>query len=178
MFALVMSEDRKSMQARRDEIIEALRVLPEQIRQVLTLDQQVLELAKTIYKQKSLLIMGRGYNFSTCLEGALKVKELSYMHCEGIMSGELKHGPLAMVDESLPVVMVVAKDPVYTKSLNALQQVVARAGKPIIVADENVPDSDLMNLKNVLRPFITSEPPQESIMDCCLTVTAYYNLRK
>lgn len=66
------------------------------------------------YKQKSLLVMGRGYNFATCLEGALKVKELSYMHCEGIMSGELKHGPLAMVDKTMPICMIVCKDQVYT----------------------------------------------------------------
>lgn len=57
--------------------------------------------------------MGRGYNFATCLEGALKIKELSYMHCEGIMSGELKHGPLAMVDEDMTIVMVICKDKIY-----------------------------------------------------------------
>lgn len=125
--------------------------------------------------------MGRGYNYATCLEGALKVKELSYMHCEGIMSGELKHGPLAMVDETMPIVMIVCKDQVYTvscflfrrldngwmealtfrrglerkspfqKSLNALQQVVARKGRPIIICDDRVPDADLCGLEHVLR---------------------------
>ncbi|KAK6012046.1 hypothetical protein OSTOST_22814, partial [Ostertagia ostertagi] len=62
-------------------------------------------------------------------------RELSYMHCEGIMSGELKHGPLAMVDENLRICMIICKDTVYSKSLNALQQVVARGGAPIIIAD-------------------------------------------
>lgn len=80
---------------------------------MLKLDGQVLEIAKKIYKEKSLLVMGRGYNFATCLEGALKIKELSYIHCEGILSGELKHGPLAMVDEKLCIVMVICKDQVY-----------------------------------------------------------------
>ena len=60
--------------------------------------------------------MGRGFNFATCLEGALKIKELSYMHCEGIMSGELKHGPLAMVDENRRICMVVCSDSVYKVS--------------------------------------------------------------
>jgi glucosamine--fructose-6-phosphate aminotransferase (isomerizing) len=151
MFALVVSEDRISLQPRRAEIMEALEKLPDQIRQVLALDDAVNELAQKMYHQKSLLVMGRGYNYATCMEGALKVKELSYMHCEGIMSGELKHGPLAMVDETMPIVMILCKDQVYTKSLNALQQVVARKGRPILICDERVPVDDLCNLEHVLR---------------------------
>ncbi|KJH44352.1 putative glutamine-fructose-6-phosphate transaminase [Dictyocaulus viviparus] len=108
--------------------------------EVLELDKEVLEIAQKFYREKSLLIMGRGFNFATCLEGALKIKELSYMHCEGIMSGELKHGPLAMVDEELCICMIICSDSVYKKSLNALQQVIARGGAPIIIADRSVPE--------------------------------------
>lgn len=151
MFALVVSEDRISLQPRRAEIMQALEKLPDQIRQVLALDGSVNKLAQEMFHQKSLLVMGRGYNYATCLEGALKVKELSYMHCEGIMSGELKHGPLAMVDETMPIVMILCKDQVYTKSINALQQVVARKGRPIIICDDRVPGDDLCNLEHVLR---------------------------
>ncbi|KRZ33604.1 Glutamine--fructose-6-phosphate aminotransferase [isomerizing] 1 [Trichinella pseudospiralis] len=151
LFALVVSDDRISMQKRRLEIINALERLPDQIRQALSVDDRILELAKEIYKMKSMLVMGRGYNFATCLEAALKVKELSYMHCEGIMSGELKHGPLAMVDNNLLIIMVLCKDRVYHKSLNALQQVLARDGKPIIVCDDSVPEEDLNGLKHVIR---------------------------
>lgn len=136
MFALVMSEDRKSMAQRRQEIIQGLANLDTQIRKVLQLDEQVKEIAKDLYQHKSLLIMGRGFNFATCLEGALKVKELTYMHSEGIMAGELKHGPLALVDDSMPVMMIVMRDPVYTKCMNALQQVVSRNGRPIIICEE------------------------------------------
>ncbi|TMW47995.1 hypothetical protein DOY81_006925, partial [Sarcophaga bullata] len=136
MFALVMSEDRLSLQQRRLEIIDALLNLEHQIRHVLKLDSQVQELAKNLYQHKSLLIMGRGYNFATCLEGALKVKELTYMHSEGIMAGELKHGPLALVDDSMPVLMIVLRDPVYVKCMNALQQVTSRKGCPIIICEE------------------------------------------
>ncbi|VDP36052.1 unnamed protein product [Soboliphyme baturini] len=173
MFALVMSEDRISMQPRRVEIIQALKKLPGQIREVLKLDKDVLDLAKAIYQKKSLLIMGRGYNFATCLEGALKVKEISYMHCEGIMSGELKHGPLAMVDSSLPIVMVICKDLAYTKSLNALQQVVAREGKPIIVCDESVPVADLMNLEHVFRVPHTTDCLQNVLTIIPLQLLSY-----
>lgn len=123
MFALVMSQDRISMAPRRQEIIEGLKSLADDIKQVLALDHEVFMLAKELYKQKSLLVMGRGYNHSTCLEGALKIKELTYMHSEGILAGELKHGPLALVDKAMPVIMVITRDPVYPKCMNALQQV-------------------------------------------------------
>ncbi|GLV33917.1 Glutamine:fructose-6-phosphate aminotransferase 1 [Carabus blaptoides fortunei] len=137
MFALVMSEDRLSLRPRRKEIIEGLQRLDGQIKQVLKLDEEVQTLAKDLYQQRSLLIMGRGYNFATCLEGALKVKELTYMHSEGIMAGELKHGPLALIDNSMPVLMIIMKDdPVYVKCINALQQVTARDGRPILICQE------------------------------------------
>ncbi|XP_043272646.1 glutamine--fructose-6-phosphate aminotransferase [isomerizing] 2-like isoform X2 [Venturia canescens] len=136
MFALVMSEDRISLGTRRMQIIEALKNLDNQIREVLKLDNKVKELAKSLYQHKSLLIMGRGYNFATCMEGALKVKELTYMHSEGIMAGELKHGPLALVDDSMPVIMIVMRDPVYVKCMNALQQVTAREGRPIVICED------------------------------------------
>ena len=83
MFALVLSEDRMSFRPRRQEIISSLQNLPELIKEVLKQDDKVLNIAKQLYENRSILIMGRGYNFSTCLEGALKIKELTYMHCEG-----------------------------------------------------------------------------------------------
>ncbi|KAH8246825.1 hypothetical protein KR032_000849 [Drosophila birchii] len=143
MFALVMSEDRLSLQQRRLEIINGLSQLDEHIRTVLKLNSQVQELAKELYQHKSLLIMGRGFNFATCLEGALKVKELTYMHSEGILAGELKHGPLALVDDEMPVLMIVLRDPVYTKCMNALQQVTSRKGRPILICEEG--DTETMS---------------------------------
>lgn len=136
MFALVMSEDRLSLQQRRLDIIAGLAQLDQHIRSVLELNSQVQQLAKELYQHKSLLIMGRGFNFATCLEGALKVKELTYMHSEGILAGELKHGPLALVDDEMPVLMIVLRDPVYSKCMSALQQVTARKGRPILICEE------------------------------------------
>ncbi|CAH0546881.1 unnamed protein product [Brassicogethes aeneus] len=144
MFALVMSEDRISQRQRRKEIIDGLGKLQDQIRKVLKLDQEVKALAESLYQKRSLLMMGRGFNFATCLEGALKVKELTYMHSEGIMAGELKHGPLALIDETMPVLFIVMKDPVYIKCMNALQQVISRNGKPIIICEEN--DKETLSL--------------------------------
>jgi len=136
MFALVMSEDRISLQPRRSEIIQGLKALPDMIRTVLELDGKVQEIAKQLYEKRSLLIMGRGFNFATCLEGALKVKELTYMHSEGIQAGELKHGPLALVDSTVPIMMIITRDHVFSKCMNALQQVTARDGRPILICEK------------------------------------------
>ncbi|XP_012938215.1 glutamine--fructose-6-phosphate aminotransferase [isomerizing] 2 isoform X4 [Aplysia californica] len=137
LFGLMMSEDRISLQKRRQEIIQGLKELPEKIKNVLTMDDRILQLAKELHSEKSLLVMGRGFNYATCLEGALKIKELTYMHSEGILAGELKHGPLALVDEAMPVLMVCTRDNVFTKCVNALQQVKARHGRPIIICNAN-----------------------------------------
>jgi glucosamine--fructose-6-phosphate aminotransferase (isomerizing) len=96
MIALLLSEDFASKRQRRADIIDGLHDISQQIRSVLNKDQEIKALAKErLVGEKSLLILGRGYNFATALEGALKVKEISYMHSEGLLSGELKHGPLA-----------------------------------------------------------------------------------
>lgn len=123
MFALSLSEDRSSKQKRREDIMDGLGKISEQIKEVLKLDQPIKELcARTFKDQKSLLLLGRGSQYSTALEGALKIKEISYLHCEAVMSGELKHGVLALVDENLPIIMILTRDEIFAKSLNAYQQ--------------------------------------------------------
>jgi glutamine---fructose-6-phosphate transaminase (isomerizing) len=102
MMALELSSDRISKTARRNAIIDDLYELPRYIKETLTLDADIRKLVKeSLLNQKSLLLMGRGFQNATCLEGALKIKELSYMHSEGILAGELKHGPLALIDEDM-----------------------------------------------------------------------------
>ncbi|XP_078141228.1 glutamine--fructose-6-phosphate aminotransferase [isomerizing] 1 isoform X1 [Centroberyx gerrardi] len=147
MFALLMCDDRISMQPRRREIIQGLRVLPDLIKEVLSLDDEIQKLAAELYQQKSVLIMGRGYHYATCLEGALKIKEITYMHSEGILAGELKHGPLALIDKLMPVIMIIMRDHTYIKCQNALQQVVARQGRPIVICDKD----DYETIKNSSR---------------------------
>jgi len=141
MFALVMSEDSIKKQARRHEIIENLEILPNLIQKILDGKKHIQEICESksthLTTKPSILVMGRGYNDATCKEGALKIKELTYRHSEGIQSGELKHGPLAMVDENMPIIMVIAQDNVHQKSLNALEQIMARYGKPIVICQDN-----------------------------------------
>ncbi|XP_076021104.1 glutamine--fructose-6-phosphate aminotransferase [isomerizing] 2 [Genypterus blacodes] len=140
MFSLMMSEDRLSHQKRRLEIIHGLKVLPELIKNVLALDENIKTIANELFESKSLLVMGRGFNYATCLEGALKIKEITYMHSEGILAGELKHGPLALVDKDMPVIMIIMRDACYIKCHNALQQIIARAGRPIILCCKDDPE--------------------------------------
>ncbi|KAL5604339.1 hypothetical protein BROUX41_002311 [Berkeleyomyces rouxiae] len=137
MFALSLSEDRASKIQRREEIMQGLANISDQIKSILQQDSAIKELCAKVFKdQKSLLLLGRGSQYSTALEGALKIKEISYLHCEAVMSGELKHGVLALVDENLPIIMILTRDNLFKKSLNAYQQVAARGGKPIVICNE------------------------------------------
>jgi len=138
MMAVQLSEDRLSMKARREEIIDGLHALPTQLRQVLNQDKMYQDLAyNDLSRENSLLIMGRGYQHATCLEGALKIKEVCYMHSEGILAGELKHGPLALIDETMAVILIMTKDSLYPKVQTALSQVRARNGRPIIICNDD-----------------------------------------
>ncbi|KAF5310549.1 hypothetical protein D9619_008201 [Psilocybe cf. subviscida] len=142
MIALQLSEDRISFTERRNQIIDGLHALPGQIKEVLKLDGALQELAATVSENKSLLLMGRGYQYATCLEGALKIKEISYMHSEGILAGELKHGPLALVDENMPVIIIMTQDSLYPKVQSAFAQITARKAQPIVLCntgDEGIP---------------------------------------
>jgi glutamine---fructose-6-phosphate transaminase (isomerizing) len=129
MFALSLSEDRASKVKRREEIMDGLSKISAQIKAVLEQDQKIKQLCEDKFKnQKSLLLLGRGSQYSTALEGALKIKEISYLHCEAVMSGELKHGVLALVDENLPIIMILTRDDLFKKSLNAYQQGMSPSG--------------------------------------------------
>ncbi|XP_077457107.1 glutamine--fructose-6-phosphate aminotransferase [isomerizing] 1 [Stigmatopora argus] len=152
MFALMMCDDRISMQPRRREIIQGMKVLPDLIKEVLSLDDEIQDLATELYQQKSVLIMGRGYHYATSLEGALKIKEITYMHSEGILAGELKHGPLALVDNLMPVIMIIMKDHTYVKCQNALQQVVARQGRPVVICDRDDYESISSSCRTIKVP--------------------------
>jgi len=168
MFALSLSEDRSSKVKRREEIIDGLGKISAQIKSILEQDQKIKQLCEDKFKnQKSLLLLGRGSQYSTALEGALKIKEISYLHCEAVMSGELKHGVLALVDENLPIIMILTRDDLFKKSLNAYQQgmwasrhslstiltlciVIARGGKPIVIcnpADEEFKASEALKIE-------------------------------
>ncbi|KAI2788496.1 Glutamine--fructose-6-phosphate aminotransferase [Penicillium oxalicum] len=153
MFALSLSEDRASKQKRREEIIEGLGKVSDQFREILKLNEPIKEMCAKFFKdQKSLLLLGRGAQYPTALEGALKIKEISYLHCEAVMSGELKHGVLALVDENVPIIMILTRDNLFTKSLNAYQQVIARGGRPIVICNEDDPEFSSAQTEKIVVP--------------------------
>jgi len=136
MFALSLGEDRASKQKRREDIMNGLAHVSNQFREILKLDDKIKQMCQQFKSHKNMLLLGRGSQHATALEGALKIKEISYLHCEAVMSGELKHGVLALVDEDLPIIMILTRDRIFAKSLNAYQQVIARGGRPIIICNE------------------------------------------
>lgn len=123
MFALSLSNDSISRASRHEEIIQGLQKIPEQIKQVLKLEDKIKKLCNDdLNDQKSLLLLGRGYQFATALEGALKIKEISYMHSEGVLAGELKHGVLALVDDKLPIIAFATRDSLFPKQCQQLNK--------------------------------------------------------
>lgn len=119
------------------ELVEALIQLPSTISAALKSEKQIESISKNLSKAKHALYLGRGQMFPIALEGALKLKEISYIHAEGYAGGELKHGPIALVDEDMPVVVVAPSDGLMEKTLSNMQEVIARGGKIILITDEN-----------------------------------------
>ncbi|GAB5490307.1 MAG: glutamine--fructose-6-phosphate transaminase (isomerizing) [Phototrophicaceae bacterium] len=110
--------------------------LPDLVGQVMDLDETILDLANQLYKYTDFLFLGRGINYPIALEGALKLKEISYIHAEGYPAGEMKHGPIALIDEQLPVVCIALKDHLYEKMISQVEQAKARGGIVIAIATE------------------------------------------
>lgn len=115
-----------------NELIE----LPEKIRKVLDHAEDIKKIAHTYYEAKNFLYLGRGFNYPLALEGALKLKEISYIHAEGYPAAEMKHGPIALIDENMPVVFIANKDSIYDKVFSNIEEVKARKGKIIAIANE------------------------------------------
>ena len=149
-------------------VVEELIKIPEKIESILKMNEEIERLANEFKDAKNFLYLGRGYNFPVALEGALKLKEISYIHAEGYPAAEMKHGPIALIDEDMPVVFVAPKGATYDKILSNIQEVRARGGRIIAVGDEK--DGELDNLADytlkipetidMFSPILTSIPLQ------------------
>jgi glucosamine--fructose-6-phosphate aminotransferase (isomerizing) len=133
LLGLVVSADRAAVALARAGIIAALSSLPDALREALRLDVPVRALAGRLRDVPSMLLIGRGAQFATVLEGALKIKEVAYVPCDGIHAGELKHGPLALIDADATLVVVATRDEHFTKTTLCLDQVAARGGAPVVI---------------------------------------------
>lgn len=118
------------------KITEELTALPKKMEEILKLNGQIKKIARKYYKYNNFLYLGRKYNYPVALEGALKLKEISYIHAEGYGAGEMKHGPIALVDKNLPAVVIAPSDSVYEKVVSNIEEIKARRGKIIAIASQ------------------------------------------
>jgi glucosamine--fructose-6-phosphate aminotransferase (isomerizing) len=122
-------------EADEKKLVHALIEVPRHLAEALALEPQIMELARDLAKCRDVLYLGRGTSFPIALEGALKLKEISYIHAEGYAAGELKHGPIALIDETMPVIVIAPYDQIFDKTLSNMEEVAARGGRLILVTD-------------------------------------------
>ncbi|MCU0405580.1 MAG: glutamine--fructose-6-phosphate transaminase (isomerizing) [Ignavibacteriaceae bacterium] len=168
LITLLISKRKGLKPSEGKKIAEALNEIPSKIEEILKLNDEIERLAEEFKDSPNFLYLGRGYNFPAALEGALKLKEISYIHAEGYPAAEMKHGPIALIDENMPVVFIAPKDSTYEKILSNIQEVRARGGRIIAVADNGDGEVDKLvdyTIKiprtiEMLTPILTSIPLQ------------------
>jgi glutamine---fructose-6-phosphate transaminase (isomerizing) len=168
LFTLKLARLRNLSMVDGKEIIEEMLQLPSKIQQILDRAAEVETIAEDFKNAQNFLYLGRGYSFPTALEGALKLKEISYIHAEGYPAAEMKHGPIALIDEKMPVVFITPHDSVFDKVVSNVQEVKARGGRVIAITtrDEAVLEGKLdyefriPETKDMLTPVLASVPLQ------------------
>ena len=169
MFALALAEAKGTIS--RDEyikVVKGLSLIPDQIREVLKSNDRVADLARTFTYAHNFLYLGRGFSYPVALEGALKLKEISYIHAEGYPAAEMKHGPIALIDSDMPVVVIATHNAMYEKVLSNIQEIKARKGRVIAlvskgdetiskIADEVI---ELPDVQECLEPLVATVPLQ------------------
>ena len=158
--------DKKNYQ----EKIKDLKNLPSLIEKTLLVDNDIQAISSTFNEAKGSMFLGRGFSFPIALEGALKLKELSYVHAEGYPAGEMKHGPLALIEEGMPVVVLAPRDNYYKKTISNMQEVIARGAKVLLITNkskdeivsENIWETiEVENTNDDLLPFLLTIPLQK-----------------
>ncbi len=169
MFALALAEAKGTMaQEEYVRVVKGLSEIPDQIREVLKTNEKVADLARTFTYAHNFLYLGRGFSYPVALEGALKLKEISYIHAEGYPAAEMKHGPIALIDSDMPVVVIATHNTMYEKVLSNIQEIKARKGRVIAlvtkgddkiarIADEVI---ELPDVQECLEPLVATVPLQ------------------
>ena len=169
MLALALGKERGTIApAEYAEVVKELAAMPEKIEEVLKVNDRVKDLSRTFTYARNFLYLGRGFSYPVALEGALKLKEISYIHAEGYPAAEMKHGPIALIDSDMPVVVIATHNAMYEKVLSNIQEIKARKGRVIAlvskgddtiskIADEVI---ELPDTIECLEPLIASIPLQ------------------
>ncbi len=168
LITLLLARMRSMSAAKGAEVVQAMQTLPRQIEAILAQREQVRKIAESFHQANNFLYLGRGYNFPVALEGALKLKEISYIHAEGYPAAEMKHGPIALIDANMPVVFIATQDSTYDKIMSNIEEVRARRGRVIAIATEG--DEDIRKVSDhvlyvprtieMLTPILTIIPLQ------------------
>jgi glucosamine--fructose-6-phosphate aminotransferase (isomerizing) len=169
MIALAIAEAKGTIERSMYlDIVKGLSEIPDKIKEVLTLNDRIADLARTFTYAHNFLYLGRGFSFPVALEGALKLKEISYIHAEGYPAAEMKHGPIALIDSDMPVVVIATHNAMYEKVLSNIQEIKARQGRVIAlvskgddtiakIADEVI---ELPDVQECLEPLVATIPLQ------------------
>jgi len=168
MLSMKLAEGRTLSQAEIAHNLHAIEAIPEKVQTVLDQSETIKAMAKVYRYAENFLYLGRGYNFPVALEGALKLKEISYIHAEGYPAAEMKHGPIALIDKFMPVVFTALKDRTYDKIISNIEEVAAREGAVIAITDEGNGELDRLceyvlrvpRTEEFLSPLLTSIPLQ------------------
>jgi len=168
LIAVLFGRQRQMSLITGQRIIRELGQMPKKIKQILSQNKEILKVAKKYHKYKNFAYLGRKYNHPVAFEGAIKLKELTYLHAEGFASGEMKHGPIAMIDENFPCVFVAPRDSVYEKNFSGMQEIKARGGRVIAIATKG--DKEIKKVADdviyipktleMLTPILTTIPLQ------------------
>jgi glucosamine--fructose-6-phosphate aminotransferase (isomerizing) len=169
LLTLKISKERNDIASENyKKLILDLIKLPDLIKETLSKQKDIQVIARDFITAKGTMYLGRGYSYPIAMEGALKLKELSYIHAEGYAAGEMKHGPLALIEDGIPVVVLAPKDRFFEKTMSNMQEVIARGGKVIMITDDS---SEIMNenirfkfqipkINSTANPFLLSIPMQ------------------
>ena len=169
LIALKLSQAKESLShSEINHLIKALEALPAKVQEVLELDAQIKAIAAHYFQAENSLYLGRGYNFPVALEGALKLKEISYIHAEGYPAAEMKHGPIALIDEQMPVFVIATRKGHYEKVVSNIQEIKSRKAKIIAIVTKGDKEVAALadhcikvpEIEESLTPILTTIPLQ------------------
>jgi glutamine---fructose-6-phosphate transaminase (isomerizing) len=156
-----------------EQLLRPMFAIPEQVKSILKLEPKIQQIARKFATAHDFLFLGRGINYPIALEGALKLKEISYIHAEGYSAGEMKHGPIALIDEKMPVVVLIPNDDLFEKTLSNLREVESRNGRIIAVTDRAT--DELKAIANeIIEVPATSRMLTPVLMTVPLQLLAYH----
>ena len=179
MFALKLGSLRNEIENKSyQDKIKDLKNLPSLIEKTLLIDNDIQAIASTFNEAKGSMFLGRGFSFPIALEGALKLKELSYVHAEGYPAGEMKHGPLALIEEGMPVVVLAPRDSYYKKTISNMQEVIARGAKVLLITNKSTDEVVSENIWETIEVESTNDDLLPFLLTIPLQKLAYYSALK